>query len=52
MNWGWSVGRKHTGNIFCSWCYFIPEVEYLDVNTTGHLQTDTITGILFWIYYI
>ena len=30
---------------FCGWCYFIPEVESLDVNTTGHLQTDTITGI-------
>ena len=45
MNKGWSVGRKHTGNIFCSWCYFIPEVESLDVNTTGHLQTDTIIGI-------
>ena len=28
---------------FCGWCYFIPEVESLDVNTR-HLQTDTITG--------
>ena len=37
--------EKRTRNILCCWCYFIPEVEPLDVNTTGHLQTDTITGI-------
>ena len=28
--WG-SVWKKHTWNIFCCWCCFIPEVESLDV---------------------
>ena len=39
--------REHTGSILFYWCHFIPKVETLDLNTTGHLQTDAITGILF-----
>ena len=37
---------------FVAGVLFISEVETLDVNTTGHPQTDTISGIFVLDYYI